>query len=169
MAIFVKNEWANFVTVDSDNTYGKPTMEIITLSVDRPNHRRMSISCIYRPPKSDQDITLLGLTTIIEGLSKLDRELWIEGDFNWDWNRCNHEQLQRVKNLLRKNNLHQIIKGVTRPLNTGGTCIDWLITNSNFLSVSGITDDMISDHLPVFAVRKKCRNKHIKKRVLIRS
>ena len=169
VAIFVKNEWANFVSVDKTNTFSHPTMEVITLLIDRPNHRKMSISCVYRPPKSDQDGTLNALTRTVDEIITHNREIWIVGDFNWDWNRRNHEQLQRVKNMLRKNNLQQIIKGVTRPLNTGGSCIDWLITNSKFISACGITDDMISDHLPIFAIRKKSRNNHLKKRALTRS
>ena len=76
---------------------------------------------------------------------------------------------KRLRNFFGKNSLQQIVKGVTRPLATGGTCIDWLITNSKFLSLSGVTCDLISDHLPIFAIKKKCRNTQLKKRVLARS
>ena len=84
-------------------------------------------------------------------------------------NRRNYEQLQNIKNLLRRHNLQQLIKGITRPLCTGSSCIDCLITNSKFVLTSGISKDLISDHLPIFAVRKKDRNRHIKTRVLTRT
>ena len=58
---------------------------------------------------------------------------------------------------------------MSRPLSTGGSCIDWLITNSKFVMCSGISNDLLCDHLPVFAIRKKTRNKHVKTRVRIRS
>ena len=143
VAIYVDNNWANYVTVDDVNSFSDENLEIITVLVNRPNHRKMSITCVYRPPKSNQDLTYGGLSSIITRLAATNRDIWIGGDFNWDWNRRNFEQLQKVKILLRKHNLQQLIKGITRPLVTGGTCIDWLITNSKFVTNSGITSDMI--------------------------
>ena len=169
VAIFVNDNWANYVTIDNNSTFSNVDLEIVTLLIDRPNHRKLTISCVYRPPKSNQDNTYNELTRVLKYLSTLNREIWVGGDFNWDWNRRNHEQLQRVKNLLWRSNLHQLINGVTRPLTTGGTCIDWLITNCDNVAFSGVAADMISDHLRVFAVKKKCRNRHLKKRLLTRS
>ena len=169
VAIYVGNKWSSFVTIDCANTFSTPELEIVTVQIDKPGNKQMIISCIYRPPKAQHDRTVNALTSYLDRISMLGKEIWIGGDFNWDWNRCNHEQLQQIKNLLREYNLHQLINGITRPLSTHGTCIDWLITNCNIVSTSGVAHDLISDHLPVFAIKKKSRNKHIKTRVLSRS
>ena len=152
VAIYVGNSRKMFVTID--NTFSYADLEIITLQIDKPAHRKMTISCVYRPPKSNQDSTYRLLSSVLDRLNTSNNEIWIGGDFNLDWNRRNHDQLKKIKNLLRTYNLHQLIKGVMRPLCMGGTCIDWLVTNSNFVASSGITNDLISDHLTIFAVKK---------------
>ena len=49
---------------------------------------------------------------------------------------------------------------MTHPNRKGGTCIDWLSTNSDFVQTSGVLDILITDHLPVYCIRKKAREKH---------
>ena len=55
----------------------------------------------------------------------------------------------------RKWGLKQLVNTVTRPNNHGGSCIDHIISNSPFVSKSGVLDDMIADHFTVYAIRKK--------------
>ena len=56
--------------------------------------------------------------------------------------------------------LKQLIQPVTRPNKKGGTCIDWIVTNSLYVKKHGVTDDYVSDHLTIFCVRKKAREKY---------
>ena len=51
--------------------------------------------------------------------------------------------------------LSQLIQCPTHLTNRGGTCIDWIITNSLYVNSSGVLDDLLSDHFPVFVIRKK--------------
>ena len=50
-----------------------------------------------------------------------------------------------------------LITGVTRPGSGGGSCIDHIITNCTIVSHLGILSDLFSDHLPVYACRKKTK------------
>ena len=50
--------------------------------------------------------------------------------------------------------LHQLITKGTRLTPRAATCIDWIITDSDFIDV---LRDLLSDHFPVFCVRKKQR------------
>ena len=62
--------------------------------------------------------------------------------------------------LFTTSGLHQLINDIIRPNKKGGTCIDWIVTNSLFVRTSGVTNDYLSDHLSVYCVRKKAREKH---------
>ena len=111
VAIYVTNDWANYVTIDHVNTFSDPDLEMISLLINRPNHKKMSISCIYRPPKSNPERSIAKISTTLMNLTSIEREVWIGGDFNWDWNKRNHNHIQSVKRLLTRHNLHQLIKG----------------------------------------------------------
>ena len=50
--------------------------------------------------------------------------------------------------------MQQITK-ITRPNIRGGSCIDLIMANSLYVLVSGISNDMVSDHYTVFCVKKK--------------
>ena len=65
-----------------------------------------------------------------------------------------------LKDFCRKNRLRWLINDVTRPYH-GGTAIDNILSNARFISQSGVRGDLISDHLPVFAVKKKERNRTV--------
>ena len=51
--------------------------------------------------------------------------------------------------------MKQYINGITTPNTHGGSCIDCIISNSDFVKSSGIWNDFISDHHTTFIVKKK--------------
>ena len=53
--------------------------------------------------------------------------------------------------------MNWLIKTVTRPstIGPGGTTIDNILTDSKYVAMSGVLPDLLSDHHPVYAVRKK--------------
>ena len=57
----------------------------------------------------------------------------------------------------KKQGLTQYMNNITRPNKRGGSCIDLIMTNSNFVRVYGILDDVVSDHYTVYCIRKKAR------------
>ena len=50
-----------------------------------------------------------------------------------------------------------MITKYTRPNRKGWTCLDWIVTNTDFVREAGTLDIFISDHLPVYCFRKKSR------------
>ena len=66
---------------------------------------------------------------------------------------------------IRKLGLTQLIKNITRPAFGKGTCIDWILTNSEHVSMSFGLNNLISDHYPVICVLNKsleCKDKEPK-------
>ena len=48
--------------------------------------------------------------------------------------------------------LKQIINYITRPKVRGSSCIDWVVTHSEFVHLSWVMTDFISDHCTVYTV-----------------
>ena len=61
---------------------------------------------------------------------------------------------------MRLNQLKQYIKQTTRQ--DSDTIIDLILSNSEIIQESGVIDINISDHLPIFLIRKKAKIKHQK-------
>ena len=110
---------------------------------------------MYKPPHGD----CIECMTFFENFyeSNPHAELWVLGDFNIDFLKCNVNSTKKVTEYIRKMGLDQLIKHVTRPSGRKGTCIDWILTNSEYVSMSFVSNNLISDHYPVIVVRKKSR------------
>ena len=84
-------------------------------------------------------------------------EFWILGDFNIDLLKRNIPSTKKILNTIRSLGLTQLIKTVTRLSSNKGTCIDWIMMNSEYVSMNYVSNNLISDHYPVICVRKKAR------------
>ena len=67
------------------------------------------------------------------------------------------------KKLLFLENVHglrQVIEETTRNTDKSKTLMDLIFTNSKYVSESGTINTIISDHQPIFVVKKKTRAVH---------
>ena len=131
--------------------------ESIGLYIQKPNNRKIFILCIYKPPTGSFDTLLDFLKIVLDDPVVKDSEVWILGDFNMNFTIRNNPNIMSINRFLKENNLQQLINEPTRLTNRGGTCLDWIITNCRYVSSKGVLNDLISDHFPVYAVRKKSR------------
>ena len=53
--------------------------------------------------------------------------------------------------------ISQLITKITRPMPTGGTCIDWIVTNCRFVQSANVSSIFLYDHFAIECVRKKAR------------
>ena len=83
------------------------------------------------------------------------QDLFILGDINIDYLDMKAEDTKLLKNFARSNGLHQIINEPTRMSNRKCSCLDMILTNSDFVANSGVLDCNISDHNMVYVTRKK--------------
>ena len=79
------------------------------------------------------------------------------GDFNIDYSRGNDLNKQALKIIETKYNMCQLIKTLTQSTSTTKSVIDLIFTTIKVEHIveSGPVDVIISDHLPVYMVRKK--------------
>ena len=157
VCIYVLDKLAPFTVVNTECSYTCKDFEILTINVSRPNMRYSHVSCIYKPPTGKNSECIDFIKKIYRGTR---REVWILGDFNVDFlDRTCPNRLKYI-NAFKTVDVRQLIAKYTRPNSRGGTCIDWIVTNSDFVMLTGTLDIFISDHLPVFCIRKKIRETH---------
>ena len=99
----------------------------------------------------------------------LNGELYIMGDINIDLLKKRNSDVKQVKDLFRDYGLNQYIKDPTRITFGTSTLIDIMATDSNVISEAGVLLHSISDHLPVYMIRKKGANLVEKEKNLGRS
>ena len=157
ICIYVDTKYGPYCTINSDLSVCTPDFELLCLDIKKPGNRHMTIICMYRPPKGKHIIFNNQLENVFKNVKS---ELWILGDINVDFlNRADENRIKYLR-LFKKYGLQQHIDGITRPNMRGGTCIDWIITNSDFVKLAGISNDFVSDHFTIYAIRKKNREKH---------
>ena len=94
----------------------------------------MTIASLYRPPRGKVQNCIDKLTEILSRNELAKDEIWILGDYNVDYlQRANHDLLKFVT-LFKQFGCVQLITSVTRPGKYRCSCLDWIVTNSNFVS-----------------------------------
>ena len=158
LAIYVSSKWSPYVTIDSTATCSSSDIEILTVNVKKPGRRHMSIITVYRPPSGKCLDFIVKLADIVSEIKNRNPEIWIMGDFNINMLERDNRFVKMLNRFAIDNNLKQLISGRTRLNYRGGTCSDLLYTDCCFVQKAGVLNDMISDHLPIFACRKQDRN-----------
>ena len=159
VCIFVAPKWIEFTERVPNFTKIDKDFEIVTVTIVRPNFKKLVIACVYRPPKGKIDECIKILTDLISTYQSLDFEIWILGDFNIDMLRRDDVNTVQIMRFAKKLGLNQLIHDITRPNIRGGSCIDLIFTDSNYVLESGVLDDLVSDHYSTFCIRKKKKEK----------
>ena len=116
----------------------------------------------YRPPSGNSDIFLNTLQQCITNIREnRDCDIFIGGDYNINYIKKNSPGMKKLSKFCKTNQFKQIINTITRP--DSNTCIDLILTNSETIKESGALDINISDHLPIFFIRKKVKT--LKKKI----
>ena len=163
VAIYVKESWAQYTTVNIEGTIITGDYEILSLKVNRPGFRKLSMSVVYKPPHGKIQNCLSYIEQLFSLREIRKGEKWILGDFNINLEARNTPDALLVNKFLKDNSLKQLVTEHTRLTSRGGSCIDWIITDCPYIKESGILEELLSDHFSIFAIRKKKRERVIKK------
>ena len=96
----------------------------------------MSLICQYRPPDGNIKSCIDYLKIVFQACKS---EIWILGDFNVDFLDRSCDSRSKFNTLFTSCGLKQLMHSITRPNKKGGTCIDWVVTNSEFIKEYGVT------------------------------
>lgn len=136
-------------------TISTESIETLFIKITSATNNLM-LGTIYKPPIADCD----AFTTTLQGLINLSSgnrfaDIIICGDFNMDLlNLENHSGTLNFLNSMNTLSLIPLITKPTRITNTSATLIDNLFVNGSCQLMAGIIISDITDHFPIFYIRK---------------
>ena len=170
MLYYVSDSIFNETSILSEFLSISLDLEQLWISIEVPNVKKKIIGLAYRPPGGNVDRCLESLRLNLEKIqSEMNSEITVVGDLNINYNTRNTSPFKLLKEIERDFGLKQLITKPTRITPTSSTPIDLILTDSNNIMSSGVLDICISDHLPIFYIRKKTREHNPKKKVKGRS
>lgn len=111
---------------------------------------------MYRPPSGNVKIALNKIKDVLESYG-LAEETVLLGDFNVDWSQTNKPAPRILRDLVGNRSLTSYVDSPTRVTLKSSSTIDLVFSNITYVSLSGMVDLSISDHFPVFIIKKKQR------------
>lgn len=130
--------------------------EILITELKIGHVKKMIVVNCYRPPSGNVANFFDNLENALDQIRKIDEyELYINRDLNIPYNITDSPEYRKLKMFERKYNLTQLIKTPTRCTAKTRNILDLMLTNCKYISDSGSDDVSISDHQPVWLIRKK--------------
>ena len=160
LIIYVKKELSKYTKLLYTASCISTNIEQLWICIEKPNVSAKLISNVYRPPSGKLSEGLKELSDSIDKAQSLSRgELTIVGDFNVNYNQRHSLPFKILKDFERDFILTQVVNTATRHGNKTSTCLDLIFTNMTHVLSAGTLDIAISDHLPVFIIKKKTESK----------
>lgn len=151
---YVNNKFTINSSKYSDLNVSDNDLECLIIELKLPFTKPIIIIQCYKPPAGDSKVAIGKLQNIIDSIN-IPGEKFILGDFNINYAGKDTNLLNCLKSFENINNFKQLIQTPTRITRKTSTIIDHLYTNSRNIALSGTINSNISDHLPIFIIRKK--------------
>ena len=133
-------------------------LEIQWLKIKRKNTKTILLANVYRPPHGKLDQAIKTIEKSLVSLIKNNEEVIILGDFNIDYKNMKSPNYKKIKFFERANALEQLISTTTRNTKTSSSLLDIAFTNVKYIKQSGALDSFLSDHQPIFLLKKKMKS-----------
>ena len=159
LAVYVNKSLSADVSQNPNLCESKDSIEAQWLIVNRENAKNILLCNIYRPPNGNIKKAFSHLNEVLNTHRRTNVEIFITGDLNIDYKKRNSPGYKQLLFFEKANNLKQMIKTNTRITKSSSSIIDLILTNAQYVETSGTLDTFISDHQPIFVVKKKPRNK----------
>lgn len=141
-----------FQHISSSNPY----IEVQFLEVKIGKLKKMILANCYRPPSGKINEFFDFLHESLDQIPRLEEyEIFLCGNLNIPYGDDSSGDYVILKTLERKYSLVQLIKSPTRTTARTSTILDLILTNSRYIQTSDTEEINMSDHEPVFAIRKK--------------
>ena len=163
LLIYLKDDIYPHSDIIAQDSYMLPDIECLAISLNVPGRKRTVIIDVYRPPNTNIERFLELFDATLGHYDDTGVELWVVGDMNINLHNLAGDKAETLINIGKARGLVQLIDEVTRPKEDNPSCLDLIFTNASFVVLSGVMGHLISDHLPVVAVKKKPRIKYLYK------
>ena len=166
LVVYVSDKLYNHTCIMSDYSSITEDIEQLWILIDEPNVRKKIVGLLYRPPGGNAENCLSSLRSNLESIQLgLNCEISVMGDLNRNYKNRNTAPFRLLKEIERDFGLKQLITSPTRVTSKSSTLIDLLLTDCNHVVESGVLDISISDHLPIYYIKKKSRECNPKKSI----
>ena len=158
LCIYVHEKYDVTKISDDQASISCEDIELFWLQINIKQTRPIILGALYRPPNGNLCNALEVVSDKLDILSRLKNpDIFLLGDFNLNYSDKNSVGYKRLKLLEREFSLSQHISEQTRVTSNTKTLIDLCLSNSQIVQQAGTLNYNISDHLPIFCVRKKER------------
>lgn len=138
--------------------------EILILQVEQKCTTPYILVSVYRPPQGNQTQFIEGLGVTLNELTGMGaRNIVVVGDVNIDILFKRESKIVKdLKTIQQEFALKQLITTATRTTSSCQSLIDHIYTNVNndMIADSGVLEETISDHNPVYCIIKKPKLKY---------
>ena len=170
LALYLNDVLFESSCILQDYTNSTADLEQLWVCISAPNTQRKIVGIVYRPPAGNAEKCLELLRCSMESVqANHNAEITVMGDLNINYKNRNSAPFKLLKEIECDFGLKQLIETGTRITSQSATVIDLILTDCVHVSDSGVLNIYISDHLPVYYVRKKSRERNTKKMVTGRS
>ena len=164
LVIYVSDHLFEFANIIEGFSSSSVDIEQLWIEIKEPNARNKIFGLVYRPPSGKAEICLEAVRENLNTIQDTRNcEITVMGDLNINYKTRNTAPFKMLKEIERDFGLKQLIVDPTRVTQYSTTLIDLMLTDCDHVSSSGVLDLSISDHLPIFYVRKKTREHNPKK------
>ena len=163
VACYVNNHDLAYTTICPELCVMNKNLEAIGILTTTPGPRQKVIITVYKPPRGNTKAAFIELLKLVRTPLIGNREVWILGDLNVNTKARNSTKFGYLTTFLRKSKLRYLPTGYTHYHPRGASVLDHVYTNCDKVSSHGLINDTVSDHVPVFVVKKQCsRAAHMK-------
>ena len=155
LATYTRADLAANTSLRPDLNVTNHNIEAQWIEVKREMARDILICNVYRPPTGNIKKAFESLNKALNAVDGTKIDIFITGDFNIDYKKKSNPAYKQLSFFEKANNLNQIIQNDTRITNKSSTLIDLILTNAKYISTFGTLDTFISDHQPIFVIKKK--------------
>ena len=164
IAIYVNDRLFEYSCVIGKYCSSNADIEQLWISIKEPDCRNKIIGLVYRPPAGNVETCLSDVRANLDDIHDSENaEITVMGDLNVNYKNRNSSHFKLLKEIERDFGLKQLINDPTRVTPKSSTLIDLILTDCVHVIAAGVLDISISDHLPIYYVKKKPRECNPKK------
>ena len=114
---------------------------------------------LYRPPTGNLKLAIDCLDETHKSINLNKEDVFLMGDLNVNFKNKSSVDYKKLNFLIKTNGLSQLITTTTRNTDKSKSLLDVILTNSTYISEAGTLDHFISDHQPIYVVKKKAEGR----------
>ena len=159
LAIYVRSDIAVYTSVCEEACDITRELEQFWLHVQEPGKKFFVLGVIYRPPAGSIKMFCEQIKVGLKNAYvKPCWEHLVMGDFNIDFSHEESNACKELKDIMCDYNLKHIRTDYTRITEKSKSILDLIFSDMQHVVETGVKPYIISDHLPIYIVRKKRRN-----------